>query len=222
MLFYKKTINTLIIDDHPIISKAYSNILKSSTGLDFVFKFAINCDESIKELKRSPKDLILLDLQLPASEDKKFISGEDIGLWLRQHHPKTKILILTAISDSERIRSIIKTINPEGFIIKSEMDSKDLIIAAKTILKDKRYYGQTIKNYNNNNNNNIEGQIINDIDRKILYHLSMGETNNVIANLVCISKRTVEARKAKLKDILNILKDSDSNLIKEAKRRNII
>jgi len=170
--------------------------------------------------------LVLLDLHLPASQDKKFISGEDIALWLRDKYPKTKIIIITSISDSERIRSIQKHINPEGFIIKSDMEqSLDLLTASQDLLNDKTYYSKTIKIFtdnNNNNNNKVNGHIIDEIDRRILYHLAMGEKNKDIAILVSISIRTVEERKARLKDIFAITKGSTTNLIKEAKRRHLI
>lgn len=164
----------------------------------------------------------MLDLELPASTDKKFICGEDIGLWLRANQPSAILCILTAISDSDRIRRILKSIKPEGFIIKTEMDPQDLSTASETLLKGKSFFSETIKTYRDNNNNNINGYTIDDIDRKILYHLSMGETNSTIANLVYISKRTVEVRKAKLKDVFGITRDSDSNLIKETKKRKLI
>jgi len=215
----KRIINSLIVEDHSVTAEAYGNIISANNNFTVNVKIALNCDEAIKRLQRSAKDLVLLDLQLPASKDKKFISGEDIGLWLRNNYPKTKIIIFTSISDSERIRSILKKINPEGFLIKSDIVSMDILAASQDVLYGNTYYSKSVKNFKNNN---LNGHIIDYIDRKILYHLSMGETNSAIANIVCISKRTVEARKAKLKDMFDIFKDSDNNLIKEAKRRNYI
>lgn len=221
MSSHKKTIKVLIIEDHKVVIEAYSNILKTSTIFNFDFKYAINCDEAIKELNLSNKDLVLLDLQLPASYNEKFISGEDIGLWIRKASPNTKILISTSISDSERVRSIIKTINPEGFLIKSDIDPIDIVHTAEAILNSKTYYSKTIKDYIHNSNS-VNGQVIDDIDRKILYHLSMGEKTKDLPKLVHISLRAVEGRKVKLKVLLSITKNTDGNLIKEAKRRNII
>lgn len=153
---------------------------------------------------------------MPASKNEKFISGEDIGLWLRKYHPNTKIIILTFVSDYFRISNIFKTINPEGFIIKSDIKPIDLVNAAQTILDNKTYYSKTV------NNNTVNGHYIDDLDRKILYHLSMGEKTKDLPNLVHISLRTIEDRKAKLKDIFGIITNVNSNLIKEAKRHHII
>lgn len=130
-----------------------------------------------------------------------------------------KIIILTFVSDYFRISNIIKTINPEGFIIKSDIKPIDLVNAAQIILDNKTYYSKTV---NNNNNNTVNGHYIDELDRKILYHLSMGEKTKDLSNLVPISLRTIEDRKAKLKDIFGIITNVNSNLIKEAKRRHII
>lgn len=219
MLTNKKNIKTLIIEDHRIIAEAYSSILESATAFNFDITFAINCDQAINTLKLATQHLVLLDLQVPASKNEKFISGEDIGLWLRKYHPNTKIIILTFVSDYFRISNIIKTINPEGFIIKSDIKPIDLVNAAQTILDNKTYYSKTV---NNNNNNTVNGHYIDDLDRKILYHLSMGEKTKDLPNLVHISLRTIEDRKAKLKDIFGIITNVNSNLIKEAKRHHII
>lgn len=219
MLTNKKNIKTLIIEDHRIIAEAYSSILESATAFNFDITFAINCDQAINTLKLATQHLVLLDLQVPASKNEKFISGEDIGLWLRKYHPNTKIIILTFVSDYFRISNIIKTINPEGFIIKSDIKPIDLVNAAQTILDNKTYYSKTV---NNNNNNTVNGHYIDDLDRKILYHLSMGEKTKDLPNLVHIALRTIEDRKAKLKDIFGIITNVNSNLIKEAKRHHII
>jgi response regulator of citrate/malate metabolism len=76
----KRIVKTLIVEDFPAKAEAYGTII--STTKDFIIKVKIahNCDEAIDELKRTTKDLVLLDIQIPASEDAKFISGEDIGL----------------------------------------------------------------------------------------------------------------------------------------------
>lgn len=219
-MILNKAIKILIVDDHPIIVEGYINILRGSKDIDFSIYVANNCDEAIVQLKSKPIKLVLLDLQLPASDEHKFISGEDIALWVRRQYSKVKILIITSITDSQRILNIIKSIHPEGFIIKTDMSSKDLITASKNILNGKHYFSETVKILKNKNFANI--QFIDEIDIKILYHLSMGEKTKTIAALVHLSIRAVEDRKVKLKDVFCINKGSTTNLIKEAKKRNII
>ena len=121
----KNGIKLLIVEDHNIIARAYENILNDIPNVSFNISFAKNCDEAIEKIQRIKTQVVLLDLQLPISKNERFVSGEDIGLLIRKEHPDTKILVLTSITDQVRIINIINEINPEGFMIKSDIESTD-------------------------------------------------------------------------------------------------
>jgi DNA-binding NarL/FixJ family response regulator len=80
------SINVLIIEDEPLIVSALKTTLKHISESKGVFSFDIkttnNCDsanlEIQKELRTKPLDLVLLDISLLASRDKKLLSGEDL------------------------------------------------------------------------------------------------------------------------------------------------
>lgn len=59
-------------------------------------------------------------------------------------------------------------------------------------------------------------------DRQILYHLSMGVKIKDICKFIALSHRTIEVRISKLKTVFLINNKADSNLIKEAKKFGII
>jgi len=208
--------NLLIIEDHKIIAKAYETILKTIPKFSFNFSFAHNCDDAVKQINTSNNAIALLDLQLPISENEKFICGEDLGKLLREKSPNTKILILTSITDQNRILSIINEINPEGFMIKSDIESKDLKEAVSNILNNKKCYSKTIEALSNRTT--INGVTIDDFDRQILYHLSMGEKTKDLTNFIPLSTRAIEVRKTKLKTLLDDDNEKDFNLVKRAKK----
>ena len=115
-------IKLLIIEDHNIIAQAYKRILSDLPNINFNIEFAKNCDEAYTKIQRLKIQIVILDLQLPISKNKRFVCGEDLGLLIRKKEPNAKILILTSITDQARILSIIDEINPEGFMIKSDID----------------------------------------------------------------------------------------------------
>lgn len=163
---------------------------------------------------------MLLDLLIPPSINEVFVCGEDIGMLIRKNAPKTKILILTNISDYLRISNILNEINPEGFVIKTEMDHQDLSKALKDLLIGKRYYSKKIENHKINPI--INGYSIDDYDRRILYHLADGIKTKDISNFIPLSHRAIEDRKNRLKNIFHIKSPNYSNLIKEAKRYGLV
>ena len=213
-------IATLIIEDHPFTTSAYKSILNTSTTHVFNISVAVNCDESLKLLASKPFDIVLLDLQIPSSTDNKLLDGEDLGIYIRRHYTNTKIIIITSISYALKAHTIAKAIRPEGFILKSDMDSPDLLTAVNTVLQNKIYYSKTIETYLSEDL--FIGKVLDEYDKKILYHLSMGEKTKDLTKLIPSSMRAIEDRKVKLRDAFNISDNSDTNLIKEAKKRRII
>src|SRR5690606_20996547 len=130
-----------------------------------------------------------------------------------------KIIVITNVSSVLRINSIIKEINPEGFLIKTDIEAKDLKNAIELVLQGKNYYSKTIQEYKSTTFSSIS---IDDLDRQILYHLSMGEKTKDICNYVPLSHRAIEVRKNKLTSSLIDKNDNSSNLVKEAKKLGII
>lgn len=216
----KTSISVLIIEDFVIVAEAYANILSSIQDYNFEISFANNCDEAIKQIKETEFHIVILDLQIPSSINEAFVCGEDIGLMIKKRAPKTKILVLTNISDYLRVSNILKEINPEGFAIKTEMDHQDLSIAVKDLIIGKRYYSKKIENHIINPI--INGYSIDDYDRKILYHLTNGVKTKDISNLIPLSHRAIEDRKNKLKTIFHVKSPNHSNLIMEAKKYGLV
>jgi|SRR5690606_21858070 len=215
----QKTINLLIIEDCNIIANAYKTIVDSILNRNFKISFAQNCDEAQNQIEKNNYQLILLDLQLPVSKNNKYVCGEDLGALIRQTQKKTKIIVLTNVSSYIRINNIINELNPEGFIVKTDIDTKDLKNAIELVLQGKNYYSKTMQKHVGKVFDTI---YIDDLDRQILYHLSMGEKTKNIYNYMPLSHRAIEVRKNKLKSLLIDKDDNSSNLVKEAKKLGIV
>ncbi|OEK09106.1 hypothetical protein A8C32_14580 [Flavivirga aquatica] len=94
-----------------------------------------------------------------------------------------------------------------------------MIKAVELVLLRTKYYSETIKKCIQNKFNDI---IIDNFDRQILYHLSMGEKTKDICKYIPLSNRAIEVRKNKLKVYLLSNDGGSSNLVKEAKKLGII
>ena len=150
-----KRYSVLIIDDHPLIIDAYKTAInlysQQNEPISFSVKVAENCDSELKlihEFYKKEQDLsiIFLDIKLPPSKDKKILSWEDLGLKINTLLPETKIIVSTTYYDNYRIHSILKSLNPDGFLIKSDISPKELIDTIDTILNDPPYYSKTVIN----------------------------------------------------------------------------
>ena len=123
------TQNVLIIDDHPIIASAYqaalSSIERQNESHAFNIETVITIDEALEKLHSKPKkeyQLIFLDIKLPVSASGNYFSGEDLGVEIRATFPECKIIIATTYNDNYRINNILKSVNPDGFLVKNDLN----------------------------------------------------------------------------------------------------
>jgi DNA-binding NarL/FixJ family response regulator len=218
-----KHLNILMVDDHPIIIEGYQNVLMATKADDQTLKIdtANNCDTAQLMIHRASVgvhyDMCFFDISLPASEDGKYASGEDLALLAKRLLPKAKIIILTMFNESFRIHNIIKEINPDGFLIKSDLTSIELADAFQQILKSPPYYSSTVNNYVKKT---YTSEIYVDaINRKILHLLSQGIKTRSLNEFISLSTSGIEKRKRHLKLLFSVEDGKDETLLEEAREK---
>lgn len=221
--------SVLIIDDHPLIVEAYKKALdfysRENQTISFLIEVAQNCDESIEFLNYQYEnnrliDIVFLDVKLPPSKDGKILSGEDLGILIKNFFKNAKIIVSTTFNDNYRIHSIFRTINPDGFLIKNDITNTELIETIGTIINDPPYYSKTVIKL-------LRKQVSNDllldyIDRKLLYELSIGTKMKELPNILPLSIAGIEKRKRHLKEIFNVNTTDDKELLLIAREKGFV
>lgn len=221
-----KTVRILAVDDHEMTTLGYKYILEDAEFSDLVVlvDIAKSFDLGKEKIEFSAKslryDIILLDIQLFPAESKDPRTGVDLGLLARKVVPNSKIVFMSSFSDNYRINNIFQTVNPEGYMVKSEIDELSLKAMVETVVHNPPYYTAGALAA-------IRRRMANDVildkqDEKILYHLSQGTKTRDIAPLIASTNTTVEARKRQLKSIFDIKNGNDMALIEEAKKRGFL
>jgi len=222
-----ENIKILMIDDHPMIIEGYQNTLfyTKKSNQELQIDIANNCDEAIACMDKSiekgfPYDVLFVDVSLPPSTDGLMSSGEDLAEYARTTLPNAKIIILTMFNESFRIHNIIKTIDPEGFLIKSDLTSNELASAFQAVLSNPPFYSGTV-------NSHIRKTIVSDIivdekNRKILHLLSQGVKTKNLASYLDISLSAIEKRKKQLKELFNVHDGQDETLLNEARKKGFV
>lgn len=220
----KNSIRILILDDHPVVIKGYELFLTDDkVKYNIELEGAQNCAEAlnlIKKYKNDFFDIVLLDIRLPASENSSVMNGEDLGLRIRSKFPQTKIIVHTALNNQQRISTIFKSLNPEGFLIKSDIEPNILIDAVNTVIQNERYYSESVNKLLEANN--FDDLHIDSLDRKILYYLSIGERMKNLPKYIPLSMATIERRKRNLKSLFDLMEDSDRKLLEVAKEKGFV
>lgn len=224
----KKNINVLLVEDHNVFIQAHKIVLTEISNenptINFIIETANDCEsarEKINSLCESKKlDLILLDISIPPTEDKKILSGVDLCLLLKSKKVPVKIIILTSYEDYYRLNSIIKNTDPDGFLLKKDVEMEDIKKAILAVLDNNSFYSETIMKMlilKAKTEINIDK-----IDRQLLYELSRGVKMKDLPELLPLSMGGIESRKRKLKKAFNIPKEKDAILIEIARTKGFI
>jgi len=220
-----KTLNVFMADDHPFIIEAYNNTINSyADEYKITVVKASDCKEAYDILNNEDTpsfNLAFLDVSMPPYEEKNILSGEDVARVLKNKQPHCKVVLLTMLSDSLRVLNIIKNINPNGLIIKNDLTFDELKNAFERIIHGENYYSQTVVKYVSQSVS-MQSNLIDELDRQILYHISRGVKTKNIPMYTSMSLSTIEKRKLNLKELFDAKGGSDEDLIREAKNRGFL
>lgn len=223
-----KVYKVLLIDDHPLIIDAYKSALlhvaKSDSDLQFEMETANTCDKAFSKIteasEEDPFDLIFLDIKLPPSKDDKILSGEDLGVKIRELMDSAKIIVATTFNDNFRINNIQQTVDPDGFLIKNDITPKELVLAINTVLEGATYYSRTVVKLMRQQAQN--DFVLDKYSRQLLYELSMGTKMKDLPGILPFSMAGIERRKRHLKEVFNVSKKDDKILIQVAKDKGFL
>jgi len=224
----RETLNVLIVEDHPFIAslyiKAFDIVSNKNKFLKFKITTAVDCESACLKIKKAKKTapfhLVLLDICIPSCEDNKLLSGEDLGLKIKQTFKDISLIVLTSHDDNHKLYCIFETLNPDGFLVKTDFTQHDLTRAITDVVNGDAYYSKTITKL-------IRSRMCNQIaidkkDRAILYHLSEGLKMKDLPKVINLSLAAIERRKRHLRDIFDTKKQDDKALIARAKAKGFI
>ncbi|MCK8140274.1 response regulator [Flavobacterium sp. I-SCBP12n] len=221
----KKQSNILIVDDHPFIIQGYKNAITryKPEEFEFVITQANDCEKAyniITDGSIDHFDIAFLDISMPSYEEKNIFSGEDLAKLLLEYMPNCKIILLTMFSELLKIKTIIKTINPDGLVIKNDLTFDELLFAFDTVIKNKKYYSESVlKMISQAEADTIE---IDPLDKQILFHLSKGTKLNDMNQYIPLTLAAIKQRKINLKELLSVEQGSDGDLVREAKNKGLL
>lgn len=222
--------NVLIIEDHPLIIDGYKKSLEQlalENEYEFKIEEAQNCDDAysiIKKYKRTEilLNMVFLDIRIPPSRDGLILSGEDLGIKIKSMLPETKIIVSTTFNNPYRIHNIMINLEPMALLIKSDLTPDELFQVVPSVIDNTPYYTKTVLQIlRKTTGSNIT---LDEIDRKLLYELSMGIMTKDLPKVLNLSLGGIERRKRQLRAKFNLVgsKNNDNDLLLTAKEKGFI
>lgn len=157
--------NVILTDDHVLLRNGLASLVKS-LGHSVLFE-ADNGKDFIKKFNPVMEpDIVLMDINMPEMD------GFETTMWLKQNHPKIKVVALSMYDNESAIIRMMKC-GAKGYILK-DSDPAELKDAIDSLLNKGYYYSELV--------NSKIMQAINNFD----------DANNDIKNLVQISEKETE------------------------------
>lgn len=218
-------LNVLMVDDHPPIIEGYKSILSYNPfGYNLHTVAAYSCEAAYfiitEKAKPIPFDIVFVDVTLPPFQEKNIESGEDLVLLVKEHLPEAKIIMLTSHTESLVLYRILSECQPDGLLVKSDFLSDEFLVAFDTIVKGGKYYSATVKNQKNEMISSVK--TLDSYNRQIIILLSQGVKTKNFHHHINLSTSAIEKRKTVIKDYFGILKGTDEDILREARKQGLI
>ena len=172
-------VRVLIVDDHPVVRAGLATLLRKEAGLKVTG--SAHCgEEALEILKRSPVDVMLLDLRMPS------ISGIDLLNLLKTMENPPLVLILSSYEYEEEIYRAVKA-GARGYVSKNASRA-EIAGAIEAVMNGGKYFPENIAALISER---AERASLSVREIEILEMVSKGLTNKEIARVLEISQYTV-------------------------------
>jgi DNA-binding NarL/FixJ family response regulator len=211
-------IRVLLVDDHTILREGIRSLLERQTDIEVIAE-ADNGRQAIDLVRQFKPDVVLMDIAMP------LLNGIHATEQIRRQTRCTNILILTQHENEEYIRRALSA-GASGYLLK-DTDSDELVSAIRSVHKGESILSPAvtrlvIEDYlrwgdirTQDTNNGLTPR-----ENEVLQLIAEGNTNKQIAEILCISIKTVQSHRSNLMNKLDL--HDKSELIKYAIQKKII
>ncbi|KRN08139.1 two-component response regulator [Liquorilactobacillus mali KCTC 3596 = DSM 20444] len=202
----------MVIDDHPIVRNGLAGIINTRENLKVVASASdgIEALETIKGLKDSLPDVILVDVLMPRMDGIEFIKAVNIT---------SKIIILSTEIDRYAVMNML-SLGVQGYLLKDE-DPDDIVNNIEKVVSNDDYVALSTEIIDEINKNKSKKYFnLSDRQVEVLNMVANGLTNKQIGQKLFTTERTVKAHLTEIYTLLDV--SNRAQAIAVAIKRNII
>lgn len=183
-----------LVDDHPVYLEGLKTILKDEASLQLVGT-ATDGVSAYDYITAHEPDISIIDLGIPK------LSGIDLIKKIQSGKSKTKVIVLSQMSDEATVREVIK-LNVNGYVLKSDgMD--EVFKAIETVSKGMTYYGQEVSHnlYQFNQVSFQKKRMTQDLserEKQVVVLISKGKSVREMASELGCSENTIKSHKSNI------------------------
>lgn len=192
----KKQIRIAVAEDHYLFREGLIALLNDEEDIHLEFDVS-NGEELLAQLKTSKVDIVLIDLNMPV------LNGQQTLKLLKEYYPNVRPIVLSMYNTHDYISDAIQ-LGARGFLPKNT--NVDQVVDAIYAVYEQGYYfddeiskSQIFKLVHEVGiNPTFKSEALSRREVDVLELICEEKTNNEIADLLCISVRTVEVHRQNL------------------------
>ena len=178
-------IRVLIVDDHVVVRSGLAQFLETTDDIELVAT-AANGIEALARVEEFGPDVVLMDLSMPE------MNGIEATREIVQHHPSSRVLVLTSFSDQTRILDALEA-GADGYLLK-HADPDDIAEAIRTVnTGGSPLDPKAARTLLESRRADRSAPQLTDREREVLLLVRDGLANKQIARRLGIAERTVKA-----------------------------
>jgi two-component system, NarL family, invasion response regulator UvrY len=197
-------IRILIADDHAILRRGLRGILEREFDAS-VFGEAENARQVLEALDREHWDLVILDISLPGR------SGLDALRDLRTRRPELPVLVLSMYAEEQYGKRVLKA-GAAGYMTKETAPS-ELVAAVHQVLKGGHYLSATLAEQLaidlQRDSAELPHEALSQREFEVLRLIGSGQSVTQIADLLCLSDKTVSTYRARILEKMRMKTTAD-------------
>ena len=184
----------LVVDDHAIVRRGVTLILKGNPGIEAICEEASGAEEAEQKIATVKYDMVLLDIYISGGNGLEFLKR------LHNQQPKLPIMILSMFpEDNYGIRAL--TLGAVGYLTKKSTP-EELIVAVEKVLSGGRYVSPFLADrlaaYLYKNTEVLPHERLSNCEFQTLCMIGRGQTPTQIARALLISIKTVKTYRSKI------------------------
>jgi two-component system response regulator NreC len=212
-------IRVLLVDDHAIEREGIKALLDAQRDIIVVAE-ALDGLEALPMVGPSSPDVVITETIMPR------MNGLELTTAILKRYPHIKVLVLTRNDRKDCVLRLVQA-GATGYLLKT-VTSDEMVGAVRTVVKGGRVLqpraleavlSDYLQRVNDPYTHSV-ADVLTTREREVLKLIAEGHTNQDIAELLCLSRKTVETHRGNIMEKLSLHKVTD--LVKYAIREGLV
>jgi DNA-binding NarL/FixJ family response regulator len=193
-------IRILIADDHPVVLRGLRIVLNAQPDLEVVAE-ATDGEQAVERTLTDHPDLAILDISMPR------MTGLQAAREITRRRPEVRVLMLSMHDNEQYLFEAIKA-GASGYVLKTAVD-RDLVEACRAAVRGEPFlYPGAVRALMREYLERAQaGEALHELtprEEEVVKLVAEAHTNDEIAELLHISKKTVERHRANILEKLGM------------------